>query len=312
MMFVDVVGSTTLVATRPPMEVVNLLNRFFTVIVEEVDRHRSLLNKFEGDATLAVFGAPITLERPGRGTGCRSDHLRSAQGQVPECPARIRVAAGQVVAGNVGSRERFEYTVIGHRSASGPAQWLARSEPSLILTTERTISAASEQERRHWRLGETVQLRGYREPVRTATSGARSSGATARTQPSVAQRLGRLLERVTHQSGRLSTTPVYGSLLLGGVRETRCAKAAHPGDSVLPPADGEPDRHRRGDTAGQRGFPVPNVFTDVPSWLPFGVVRVWLSQRCVSAPGGFTLERSSNSAGPSPMSPTGPTSATHS
>ena len=90
-MFVDVVGSTTLVATRPPMEVVNLLNRFFTVIVEEVDRHRGLLNKFEGDATLAVFKTPDHSGKTrGRGTGCRSDHLRSAR---PKC-LNARPASG--------------------------------------------------------------------------------------------------------------------------------------------------------------------------------------------------------------------------
>ena len=63
-MFVDVVGSTQLVSTLPPKEVVELLNRFFAVIVEEVDRHRGMVNKFEGDATLAIFGAPVTLDNP--------------------------------------------------------------------------------------------------------------------------------------------------------------------------------------------------------------------------------------------------------
>ena len=41
---------------------VELLNRFFAVIVEEVDRHHGFVNKFEGDAVLAVFGAPVALE----------------------------------------------------------------------------------------------------------------------------------------------------------------------------------------------------------------------------------------------------------
>lgn len=170
-MFVDVVGSTTLVATRPPMEVVDLLNRFFTVIVEEVDRHHGLLNKFEGDATLAVFGAPIALDRPEDEAlaAARAAATRLAV-EVPECPARIGVAAGQVVAGNVGARERFEYTVIGGPvNEAARLSELARSEPNLILTTATTVAAASEAEQRHWRLGEAVRLRGYPEPVRTAT-----------------------------------------------------------------------------------------------------------------------------------------------
>ena len=56
--FIDIVGSTQLVTSRPPAEVVAVLNQFFGIVVEEVDRHCGLVNKFEGDATLAIFGAP--------------------------------------------------------------------------------------------------------------------------------------------------------------------------------------------------------------------------------------------------------------
>jgi adenylate cyclase len=63
-LFVDMIGSTQLVSGKPPIEVVELLNRFFAVIVDEVDRHHGLLNKFEGDGSLAVFGAPVRLECP--------------------------------------------------------------------------------------------------------------------------------------------------------------------------------------------------------------------------------------------------------
>ena len=62
--FVDIIGSTQLVTGRPAAEVVDLLNRFFAVIVEEVDRHHGFVNKFEGDAALAVFGAPNDLDNP--------------------------------------------------------------------------------------------------------------------------------------------------------------------------------------------------------------------------------------------------------
>ncbi|EUA01687.1 putative adenylate and Guanylate cyclase catalytic domain protein [Mycobacterium kansasii 824] len=41
-----------------------LLNRFFAVVIDEIDRHRGLVNKFQGDASLAIFGAPTTLTDP--------------------------------------------------------------------------------------------------------------------------------------------------------------------------------------------------------------------------------------------------------
>ncbi|WP_191496816.1 adenylate/guanylate cyclase domain-containing protein, partial [Mycobacterium simulans] len=58
-LFVDLVGSTQLAATRPPAEVVSLLNEFFRVVVDTVGRHGGFVNKFQGDAALAIFGAPI-------------------------------------------------------------------------------------------------------------------------------------------------------------------------------------------------------------------------------------------------------------
>ena len=68
MIFVDIIGSTQLVTGRPATEVVDLLNRFFAVIVDEVDRHHGFVNKFEGDAALAVFGAPIPPGQPRGGS----------------------------------------------------------------------------------------------------------------------------------------------------------------------------------------------------------------------------------------------------
>ena len=170
-LFVDVVGSTRMVSSRPPMEVVELLNRFFAVIVEEVDRHSGLVNKFEGDAALAIFGAPGALTNPeSNALAATRAVARRLKIEVPECPARIWVASGQVVAGNIGAKERFEYTVIGEpvNEAARLAE-LARSEPSRALASAATVAAASEREQRFWRLGRPVRLRGYEERVRIAS-----------------------------------------------------------------------------------------------------------------------------------------------
>ncbi|NEA25799.1 adenylate/guanylate cyclase domain-containing protein, partial [Actinomadura bangladeshensis] len=65
--FVDIIGSTRLAADRPPAEVVRLLNDFFAVVVEVIGAHGGWINKFEGDAALAIFGAPLALDgAPGR------------------------------------------------------------------------------------------------------------------------------------------------------------------------------------------------------------------------------------------------------
>ena len=61
-LFVDLVGSTKIAVTEEPAAVVDLLNDFFKVVVDLVDLHGGFVNKFQGDAALAIFGAPLELE----------------------------------------------------------------------------------------------------------------------------------------------------------------------------------------------------------------------------------------------------------
>jgi adenylate cyclase len=169
--FIDIVGSTQLVTSQPPTEVVQLLNRFFAIVVEEVERHHGLVNKFEGDASLAIFGAPNHLDRP------EDEALATARGiagrlagEMCELDAGIGVAAGQVVAGNVGAKERFEYTVIGEPvNEAARLCELAKSHPGGLLATADALEGASENECARWSLGETVTLRGHARPTRLAS-----------------------------------------------------------------------------------------------------------------------------------------------
>jgi adenylate cyclase len=168
--FVDIIGSTQLVTGRPATEVVDLLNRFFAVIVEEVDRHHGLVNKFEGDAALAVFGAPNHLDDPeDEALAASREIARRIREEVPECEAGIGVASGEAVAGNVGAKERFEYTVIGEPvNEAARLCELAKSTESHLLASSDTVSNANESERNHWTFGDTVTLRGHDEPTRLA------------------------------------------------------------------------------------------------------------------------------------------------
>jgi class 3 adenylate cyclase/MFS family permease len=168
--FIDIVGSTLLVTSQPPAEVVQVLNRFFSIVVEEVDRHHGLVNKFEGDASLAIFGAPNHLDSPEDEALATGRAICERLGsEMSELDVGIGVAAGQVVAGNVGAKERFEYTVIGEpvNDAARLCE-LAKSHPGRLLATAETLQGASEKESAHWCLGDTVTLRGYDNPIRLA------------------------------------------------------------------------------------------------------------------------------------------------
>src|SRR6478735_572938 len=156
--FVDIIGSTQLVTSRPAVEVVELLNRFFAVVVDEVDLHHGLVNKFEGDAVLAVFGVPVSLDNAEAealsAARAMAERLRA---EVPECQAGIGVAAGQVVAGNVGAHERFEYTVIGEPvNEAARLCELSKDTPGHLLASSETVSNADQSERARWTLGDTV------------------------------------------------------------------------------------------------------------------------------------------------------------
>jgi len=168
--FVDIIGSTQLVTGRPATEVVDLLNRFFAVIVDEIDRHHGFVNKFEGDAALAVFGAPNTLDHPeDEALAAGRAIARRIRDEAPECEAGIGVASGEAVAGNVGAKERFEYTVIGEPvNEAARLCELAKSTPTHLLASSETVQNASESERSHWTFGDTVTLRGHDEPTRLA------------------------------------------------------------------------------------------------------------------------------------------------
>jgi adenylate cyclase len=168
--FVDIIGSTQLVTGQPASAVVDLLNRFFAVIVEEVDRHHGFVNKFEGDAALAVFGAPNHLDdSEDEALAAGRAISRRIREEVPKCEAGIGVASGEAVAGNVGAKERFEYTVIGEPvNEAARLCELAKSTPSHLLASSETVQNASESERGHWTFGDTVTLRGHDEPTRLA------------------------------------------------------------------------------------------------------------------------------------------------
>ncbi|MGY4652487.1 peptidoglycan/LPS O-acetylase OafA/YrhL/class 3 adenylate cyclase [Mycobacterium sp. URHB0021] len=168
--FADIIGSTQLVSGRTDVEVVDVLNRFFAVIVEEVDRHRGLVNNFEGDAALAVFGAPVALEHPeNEALAAARAIARRLTDEVPECPAGIGVGAGQVVSRNVGAKERFEYTVIGEPvNEAARLSELAKSTRGLLVASSDAVSNATASERTYWSLGDTVTLRSHNKPTRLA------------------------------------------------------------------------------------------------------------------------------------------------
>jgi adenylate cyclase len=167
-LFVDIVGSTELASRRPATEVVEILNRFFGTVVEVVRRHGGWVNKFEGDAALAVFGAPVPLDDHAGPALAAARELQDRLRDVGAVEAGIGVSAGQVVAGNIGEEHRFEYTVIGDPVNEAARLTELAKERGGVLASAAALERASGEEESHWRLDGTVSLRGRGRETRLA------------------------------------------------------------------------------------------------------------------------------------------------
>lgn len=161
-LFVDLVGSTAYAAEHSAEEVVAVLNRFFGVVVDEVDRHGGLVNKFIGDAVLAIFGAPVEHDdHAGAALGAARAMSRRLAEEVPEVGAGIGVSTGEVVAGNVGHASRFEYTVIGDAvNSAARLTDLAKDVPGRVLVARASVDRAQGEESSYWRSDGELTLRG--------------------------------------------------------------------------------------------------------------------------------------------------------
>jgi adenylate cyclase len=118
-MVLDIRNFTTFSEVRPPDEVVRYLNTLWGFMVRTVNEHHGIVNKFLGDGFLAVFGAPLTTGQDCANAIAASRRVirqleqLAAAGTLPATQIGIALHAGSVIAGNVGSAERKEYTVIG-------------------------------------------------------------------------------------------------------------------------------------------------------------------------------------------------------
>ncbi|OHO68720.1 adenylate cyclase [Corynebacterium sp. HMSC036D03] len=167
-LFIDVIGSTTFAVNHTPEEVVEELNKFFEHVVEVVHRNKGIINKFQGDAALAVFGAPLNVYDANSMALQAARELRQELRGL-ELQAGIGVAAGHVVAGHIGGADRFEYTVIGDAvNEAARLTELAKDTPGQVLTNSATLRGANEAEQARWTMMKSIELRGRRRMTRLA------------------------------------------------------------------------------------------------------------------------------------------------
>lgn len=148
-LFSDIRGFTSLSERMSPDEIASLLNRYFTEMVEIVFEHGGTLDKFMGDALMALWGAPIArADDADRATQAALAMQRALAGLnerwirqgLPPLSIGIGINAGEVFAGNIGSARRLEYTVIGD-AVNTAARLCSEAGPGEILIAEPLYAA---------------------------------------------------------------------------------------------------------------------------------------------------------------------------
>ncbi len=150
-LFADVRGCTPFSERVQPEEVVSVLNDIFVRVIAAVQQEGGTLNKFMGDGLMALFGAPVPNEDHAQAAARAALRARDAVEALSESrvklgldPLRIGIGinTGEVVAGCVGTKDRAEYSVIGHavnlaarlEKVAAPGQILVGAETGKLLT----------------------------------------------------------------------------------------------------------------------------------------------------------------------------------
>lgn len=170
-LFLDIRGFTTLSETRPPEQVVALLNDLFGFMIEEINRHEGIINKFLGDGFMAVFGAPISSGEDARNSVAAARAILARldagiqAGRLPPLRIGIGIHAGPAVTGSVGSEDRKEYTLIGDVvNVASRVEGMTKELGCALLVTD-VVWAAQPAGARAQRVHEGVVLRGRQEAM---------------------------------------------------------------------------------------------------------------------------------------------------
>jgi adenylate cyclase len=172
--FSDLAGFTSMSEKLTPEEVVTLLNRYLTAMTDIILASGGIIDKYEGDAIMAFWGAPIpqedhaargclaALENQARLAELREEFIRIG---LPPVFARIGINTGEMIIGNLGSSQRFDFTVIGDSvNLASRLEGAGKEYGTAILISEETYRHA--QAAVEVRELDLLQVKGKQLPVR--------------------------------------------------------------------------------------------------------------------------------------------------
>ena len=174
-LFCDIRNFTRMSEHMEPEEVVSFLNEYLTAMVDVIFEYGGTLDKFVGDEIMAVFGAPVSTGRDEENAVLAALRMKEQLRELNERRQKqghaaiqfgIGIHTGEVVAGNIGSDKRMEYTVIGQAvNIASRIEALNKHLSTDILITQETFDAVSSMIRAEKQ--PPVQVKGVEKPIQT-------------------------------------------------------------------------------------------------------------------------------------------------
>jgi adenylate cyclase len=151
-LFADIVGFTSLSENMTPSQVALLLNDYLSRMTEIIFRHEGTLDKYIGDAIMAVFGAPLEMAdhasraiKVGLEMQERLAEFNADRKDGPQLRIRIGINSGRAVAGEIGSVNKKEYTVLGDTVNTASRLESSVAKPGMVVIGENTHALVAGQ-----------------------------------------------------------------------------------------------------------------------------------------------------------------------
>ncbi len=192
-MFTDVAGFTTLSEKLTPVELVALLNEYLTAMTDIISKYDGIIDKYEGDAIMAEFGAPLPDEDHALKACCAALEMQEKLVEMrvkwrkegrPELFMRAGINSGEVVLGNMGSDSVFDYTVMGDNvNLASRLEGANKEYGTDIMCTEWTFDLVKDQI--IGRELDLIRVKGKEKPVKVFNVMARKSTGLSSTMKKV-------------------------------------------------------------------------------------------------------------------------------
>ena len=168
-LFTDVRGFTVLSETKPPEEVTAIMNKALTIQAKAVQEHGGMVDKYIGDAMMAIFNAPIDLDKHEEAAIKAALQIKHEMQEAQlGIDIGIGINAGEAVLGNMGSDSRFDYTAIGDAVNTAARLESATKEVGVDLLIGESTAQAVDYELQSLK---PIKVKGKAKPLKIYTYG---------------------------------------------------------------------------------------------------------------------------------------------